>query len=84
MILPGKHLRQDRALLGIGAEILAQIDEGKTVSELWESVRKSRLRSAPASSSLPYDWFVLSLSFLYLISAVDFEGGIVSIRAKLP
>jgi len=83
MILPGKHLRQDRALLGVGAEILSQIEEGKTVSELWESVRKSRLRSS-AASALPYDWFVLSLSFLYAITAVDFEDGIVRVRAKLP
>ena len=84
MIIPGKHLRQGRSLLGIGAEILAQVEEGKTVSELWETVRKRRLSPSVASSTLPYDWFVLSLSFLYSIYAVDFEGGFVSIREKLP
>jgi hypothetical protein len=36
MILPGKHLRGDIALLGVGGEVLAQLSEPKTVSELWE------------------------------------------------
>jgi hypothetical protein len=42
MILPGKHLRQDRALLTVGAEILIHLDEPRTVSELWERVRQAR------------------------------------------
>ncbi len=38
MILPGKHLRGDKALLGVGGEVLAQLSEPKTVSELWERI----------------------------------------------
>ena len=81
MTLPGKHLRQDRALLGVGAEILACLDEARTVSELWECVRVSR-RSNPTATPLSFDWFVLSLSFLFSISAVDYEGGVIAARVE--
>jgi hypothetical protein len=79
MILPGKHLRHDRALLGVGAEILMQLAEPRTISEVWERVRLARGKKvAPIS----FDWFVLSLSFLYAIAAVDYIDGIVSVRAR--
>jgi len=78
MILPAKHLPQDRSLAGIGADILAQLDEDRTVSELWERVRSAR---AVTASPLSFDWFVLALTMLYAISAVDFSGNIISMRA---
>lgn len=79
MILPGKHLRQDRALLSIGAEILGQLDGPCTMSELWERVHEAR-NSIPTFSPLSFDWFVLSLNLLYAISAIDLEDGIISLR----
>lgn len=77
MILPGKHLRQDRALLGVGGEILACLDEDRTVSELWECVRTRRAQAAMAAP-LSFDWFVLSLSFLYTVAAVELTNGVIS------
>ncbi len=76
MILPGKHLRQDRALLGVGGEILACLDEDRTVSELWECVRFQRAQVALATP-LSFDWFILSLSFLYAVAAVDLANGVI-------
>jgi hypothetical protein len=78
MILPGKHLQQDRALLGVGAEILGHLDEERTVSELWERVRSARGESA---SPLSFDWFVLALTFLYAIAAVDLAEGVICARS---
>jgi hypothetical protein len=79
MILPGKHLRHDRAILGVGAEILARLDQPRSVSELWEHVRAARsLNTMP----LTFDWFVLSLSFLYAISAVEDVYGLIQARPK--
>jgi hypothetical protein len=80
MILPGKHLKHDRSLIGIGAEILAAIEMQYTVSELWEHVQKNRPVNA---SPLSYDWFILSLSFLYAIGAIDYEQGLISIGEGL-
>ena len=79
MILPGKHLQQDRALLGVGAEILGHLDEERTVSELWERVRSARGQS---TTPLSFDWFVLALTFLYAIAAVDLADGVICARSR--
>ena len=76
MILPTKHLPQDRALLGVGAEILGHLKQPRSVSELWEAVREARRRN-PGSAPLSFDWFVLALNLLYAIAAIDHSNGIV-------
>jgi hypothetical protein len=81
MILPGKHLRQDRALLTVGAEILAQLNEPRTVSELWDRVGNVR-RCSPGATPLSFDWFVLSLNLLFTLSALDLNDGVVVARAS--
>ena len=73
MILPAKHLGADRAILGVGAEILENLDSPYTVSGLWHRVRINR--QAAEVSPLSFDWFVLALTFLYSVRAVEFEGG---------
>jgi len=70
MILPGKHLRQDRALISVGGDILTVLDAPMTVSAIWQKVQALRA-SREAASPLPFDWFVLALTLLYAISAVD-------------
>lgn len=49
MILPTKHLREDRALITVGAELLKLLDEPKTVSHLWDEVRRERTRHSPTA-----------------------------------
>lgn len=72
-------MRQDRSLLGVGGKILKILnDEGRTVSELWYLIRV--LDGSEESTVLTYDWFVLSLSFLYTINAVEFAHGVLSMR----
>ncbi len=80
MILPAKHLSIDRALLDIGAEVLGHLDEKRTVSELWHRVRTTRA-IRPSSAPISFDWFILSLSFLYSISAVSLDDGLISVTA---
>jgi hypothetical protein len=81
MILPTKHLPPDRALLGIGAEILGQLMEPRSVSELWEAVREARGKNLSAAP-LSFDWFVLALNLLYAISAIDHSNGILRREAS--
>lgn len=76
MILPTKYLPHDRALLSVGAEILAQLKEPRTVSELWECVREERMKRI-ASTPLSFDWFVLALNLLYAVMAVEYSNGLV-------
>lgn len=74
MILPTKRLREDRALIGIGAEILRLLDERKTVSRLWDEFKRSRTDGAGTAS---FDWFVLALDLLFMMGAVTLERGLM-------
>ena len=74
MILPTKRLPEDRALLAIGADVLLLLFRPQTVSKLWEDM-KSRRQNRIASSPLPFDWFVLSLSFLFAVGAIELQDG---------
>lgn len=79
MILPGKHIRSDRSLIVIGGEILQELAEPRTVSELWDLVRAGR-KSRAESSQLTYDWFVLALTLLFGMSAIRYDGDRLSIE----
>lgn len=74
MILPTKRLNQDRALLYVGSEILGLLSEPKTVSRLWEDLRRARAAKSE-TAMLTYDWFVLALDLLYTLRAVDLNRG---------
>ena len=76
MILPTKHVRPDRALIGVGAEVLEILKQPMTVSRLWDEVRGRRSLHAP-NAPIDYQWFVLSLDLLYVMGAIDFERGLV-------
>jgi hypothetical protein len=76
MILPTKHVRPDRALIGVGAEILVVLKRPTTMSRLWDEIRGQRTLHTP-NAPIEYEWFVLSLDLLYLMGAVDFERGLV-------
>lgn len=81
MILPSKHLSSDRALLTIGARLLRSLDEPKTVTALWDTVRRKRdVRSGHGPIS--YEWFVLSLDLLHAISAVELDNGLIRKSAR--
>jgi hypothetical protein len=81
MILPSKHLPQNRALLTIGAMVLRHLSGPATVSALWEQVsRTSKYNSAPAT--LGYDTFVLALDLLFLMGAVELRDGLLVRRAS--
>jgi len=69
MILPSKHIPQEKALLSVGAELLKHLDRPKTVSAVWEDVK--------LSGSLSFDWFVLALDLLFTIGIIEIEKGLL-------
>ncbi len=76
MILPTMHIPPDRSLIGVGGKILSLLEEPMTVSRLWDDFRD--VRSAfPTQATISYHWFLLSLDFLYMIGAIDFERGLL-------
>ncbi len=78
MILPSRHLPQNRALLTIGAEVLQRLDRPKTISGLWEELSQSDPMQPNSTSRLSYDWFVLSLDLLFTIDAITLKGGLIT------
>lgn len=71
MILPTKGISAERALITVGAHILALLVEPKTVSRLWSEYK----RTAPVAGNVSFDWFVLALDLLFTIDAVELRGG---------
>ena len=70
MILPGKHIFLDYSILGIGGALLTRLDQPQTVSSLWESAK-----AEPGVAT--FERFVLALSLLYALGAVDWQDGLL-------
>lgn len=70
MILPTKHIREDQALIGVGAILLHHLKEGQTITGLWDKVRGE-------SSVGTYERFVLALDLLYIMGVVDISNGMI-------
>ena len=76
MILPTKHVRPDRALIGVGAEVLGTLKRPMTMSNLWDDIRSRRSVTMP-NPAIDYRWFVLALDLLYMIGAIELEHGLI-------
>jgi len=79
VILPTKGIPPRQALVSLGAEILRQLTETKTVSRLWHDFGQN----SEVSGGVTFDWFILGLDLLFLFGAVEFERGKVR-RVVLP
>lgn len=76
MILPTKHIRAERALIGVGAEVLETLREPMTVSRLWDEVRQRR-SVASAHAPIDYSWFILALDLLFAMGALETKRDIL-------
>ena len=74
MILPTKHLPEERSLIGIGGEVLGLLNEKKTVSALWNEFKHSYLERG---ATVTFDWFVLALDLLFMMNVITTEKGTV-------
>ncbi len=79
MILPSKHLSQERALLTAGAKLLVRLAKPKTVSSLWEEISCPAEKQA-RKPALRYDSYVLTLDLLFMIGAVELQDGLLRRR----
>lgn len=77
MILPSKHLPQDRAFLTVGARILQHLSQPKTISALWEELPRQVAAGQNTVPTLRYDGFVLALDLLFLIGAIELQDGLL-------
>ncbi len=82
MILPSKHISQDRALLTVGSRILKRLERPKTVSAVWEELPREPKKAKYAVSPLSYNRFVLALDFLFLMGTIELADGLLMRRAS--
>jgi len=78
MILPTKHLSQDRALLTVGARLLAHLSQPRTVSALWEVISRPTMIKDGKRPALRYDAYVFALDLLFLMGAIELQDGLLS------
>ena len=76
MILPTKHIRPDRCLIGLGGEVIGALERPMTMSKLWDAIRQGGSADS-ADTVVDYRWFVLSLDLLYTVHAIEFERGLI-------
>jgi hypothetical protein len=72
MILPSKHVQPERALVGVGAEIICARTTPMTMSRKWDEIRGRRTLADP-NAPLDYEWFVLALDFLVDLNSYGFS-----------
>jgi hypothetical protein len=77
MILPTKHLAQDRALLTIGARILPALVQPLTISALWDQLSRES-GSIARPTALRYDAFVLALDLLFLMGTIQISDSLLT------
>ncbi len=70
MILPSKHISEERALLGVGAVLLSNLEQQQTVTSLWDKVRNNR-------SIGNYERFVLALDLLHITGVISMSQGML-------
>lgn len=69
MILPNKSLDASQAILTVGADIVELLlQSSRTVSSVWSGVSSM---ASDRDSSVSFEWFVLSLDFLYAVGALQ-------------
>ncbi|MFD3844026.1 ABC-three component system middle component 6 [Streptomyces sp. NPDC058642] len=80
MITPTKGITPDRCLLAVGAQILLQLEEPRSVSQTW--ARLKRWRSDHGHHSpVSFNWFVLTLDVLYSMGAVELHRDLLVARS---
>lgn len=79
MILPKKHIKLSESLFGIGAVILKELDDPKSVDELWDFAKSNK-----AIDRITFDTLILTLDYLYTINVlkIDDEGRVRNVLKK--
>ncbi|WP_331768180.1 ABC-three component system middle component 6 [Embleya sp. NBC_00896] len=80
MITPTKGIAPDRCLLAVGAQIILQLDEPRSISQAWSRLKAWRTEHGH-HSPVSFAWFVLALDVLYSMGAVDLRRDVLVARS---
>ena len=74
MLLPTKHINFSQSLLGFGSYLLSNLNEPKTVDDLWK-VYQFDLSNGYYNAKHSFDNLILTIIFLYGINAISERDG---------
>ncbi|MEU4205831.1 ABC-three component system middle component 6 [Streptomyces sp. NPDC026294] len=80
MITPTKGIAPERCLLAVGAQILLQLDEPRSVSQTWSRLKTWRAEHSH-TSPVSFGWFVLALDVLYSMGAAELAQDVLVARS---
>ena len=73
VLLPNKYVHEERTVIMAGGKLIHLLANPLTVTQLWENYKihqdKSKL------PQVPFDLFILTLDFLYVVGALEFRKG---------
>ncbi|MDW0111588.1 hypothetical protein QT711_00230 [Sporosarcina saromensis] len=73
VLLPNKYIHEERTIVMVGGKLIHLLRNPVTVTQLWDSYRKQQeIQNLP---QVPFDLFILTLDFLYIIGVIDFRKG---------
>ena len=70
-LLPEKHVRLNETILGLGALVLGQLSEAKTLDELWEGLKELRTRKKTIPERIGFEDLILTVDFLFALRMID-------------
>jgi len=74
MLVPAKHINFSESLLGFGSYVLKNLDNPKTVDELWYKYQ-SDIEKKEYYSNHSFDNLMLTIIFLFSIGSIDEING---------
>ena len=70
MILPDKNLKTTSSMIGVGAIMIRFVNNGQTISSLWDKIYKF-------NDTISFDKDILVLDLLYGLNAISYKDGII-------
>ena len=71
MILPTKGIAPDRCILGVGGDLLSLMNGPQALDALGRDIKVPE--ASRGEVLVTFDWFVLTLDFLFAIGAIGLD-----------
>lgn len=73
VLLPNKYVHEERTIIMAGGKLIHLLENPMTVTQLWDNYKTHQDKSK--LPQVPFDLFILTLDFLYVIGALEFRKG---------
>ena len=73
MILPTKHISQEKSLLGLGSVLISELERPQTVTSLWDRLQTN-------ADIGTFERFILTLDFLHIVGILNVSSGMIQRR----